>query len=230
MYSSSNAIRFGGAVALLCVAVACSSPAKLEIVPDTVVLEGHGASKKLEPRVLDADGKQITEGADVVWFTEDQKNVKLSHDGEVTAVASGEAVVEAEVVGTEIKAEVKVRVKIPGSINLSHERLRLWTGQVKENVWAEVHSEKGAFIEGYKPEWSSEDPEIVKVEPIVDEKRRQSWVKMTGLKSGTTYIFANFQHLSKKIRVAVFDEDEEVALDGTRIPKDKDKKADEKKK
>jgi hypothetical protein len=46
-------------------------------------------------------------------------------------------------------------------------------------------------------------------------------VRMTGMKSGNTYIYATFQGLSKMIRVAVFDEDEEVALDGTRIPKEK---------
>jgi hypothetical protein len=156
-----------------------------------------------------------------VWFSDDTSIIKLSQDGEVEAISSGEATVEVEVVGTKLKTEVRVRVKIPASINVSHEKLRLWTGQVKDNVWAEVHSEKDAFIEGYLPEWSSEDPSIVKVEPINDPNRRQSWVRMTGMKSGNTYIYATFQGLSKMIRVAVFDEDEEVALDGTRIPKEK---------
>jgi hypothetical protein len=54
---------------------------------------------------------------------------------------------------------------------------------------------------------------------------------MTGMKSGSTYISANFQGMAKTIRVRVYDEDEEVALDGTRIPKDekKDKEEEEKK-
>ena len=50
---------------------------------------------------------------------------------------------------------------------------------------------------------------------------------MTGMKSGTTYIYAKFQHLSKRIRVAVFDEDEEVALDGTRITEEQKKAKEE---
>ena len=195
-------------------------PAKVEISPNPVVIEGAGSTQKLTAKVLDKDGKPITEGVDVVWFTEDTKRIKLATDGTVTGQESGETEVEAEVVGTQIRATVPIRIKIPSSIHVSHERLRLWTGQVKENVWAEVHSEKDAFIEGYLPTWKSEDPDIVKVESIVDPKRRQSWVRMTGMQSGTTYIHANFQHLSQRIRVAVYDENEEVALDGTRITKE----------
>ena len=162
----------------------CSpEPAKVEITPNPVVLEGAGSTQKLSAKVLDKDGKPITEGVDVVWFTEDTKRIKLATDGTVTGLESGETEGEAEVVGTPIRGTVPIRIKIPASIHLSHERLRLWTGQVKENVWAEVHSEKDAFIEGYLPTWKSEDPDIVKVEPIVDPSRRQSWVRMTGMKS-----------------------------------------------
>lgn len=195
---------------------ACTKPAKVEIVPDKVVLEGAGATQKLAAKVLDADGNQMTEGVDVIWFTEDSEHIKLATDGTVTALASGEATVTLEVVGTELKGEVPIRVKIPQSIHVSHERLRLWTGQVKENVWAEVRSEKDAYIEGYKANWVSDDPDIVKVETINDN-RRQSFVRMTGMKSGVTFVYAKFDPFSKRIRVAVFDEDEEVALDGTRI-------------
>ena len=194
-------------------------PAQVEILPEEVVLEGVGAALKLEARVLDEKGNVIPNFKDIVWFSEDMDHIKLSADGTVEAKASGEAEVEVEVVKTNIKATTTVRVKIPASIVVSHERLRLWTGQVKENVNAEVHSEKGAFIEGYLPTWVSDDPDIVKVEPIVDPSRRQSWVRMTGMKSGNTFIYAKFKNLSQQIRVAVFDEDEEVAMDGTRIPK-----------
>jgi hypothetical protein len=194
-------------------------PASVEIVPGEVVLEGAGAQQKLEARVLDEEGKVIPGFTDIVWFSEDMKHIKLSADGTVTAVASGEAKVDVEVVNTQLKATVKIRIKIAASVKVSHERLRLWTGQVKEDVCAEVLSEKGAFIEGYLPTWKSDDPDIVKVEPIVDPNRRQSWVRMTGMKSGITYIYAKYKDFSQQIRVAVFDEDEEVAMDGTRIPK-----------
>jgi hypothetical protein len=222
---SCSVLAIGWLVVML---LGCSpTPAKVEIVPAKVILEGAGSTQKLEAKVYDEDGKVITKGVDVIWFSEDTERIKLSVDGTVTAVASGETEVEVEVVGANLKATVPIRIKIPASINVSHERLRLWTGQVKENVWAEVHSEKDAFIEGYLPEWTSEDPTVVKVEPIRDPKRRQSWVKMTGMSSGTAYIYANFKHLSKRIRVAVFDEDEEVALDGTRITKEQKKAKEE---
>jgi hypothetical protein len=201
--------------------LACGpEPASIRIKPDSVVLEGVDATKELKAQVLDKDGKVIKGDFDIVWFSEDTDHIKLAANGTVKAVASGEAEVEVELVGTDIKKTVPIRVKIASSIAVSHEKLRLWTGQVKENVWAEVRSEKDAFIEGYLPKWVSEDPEIVKVEPIVDPKRRQSWVRMTGMKSGNTFIAAMYENMSKRIRVAVFDEDEEVALDGTRIPKD----------
>lgn len=210
----------------LCAIVGCSpTPVKLEVIPPEVVLDGEDATLKLVGKVLDADGNPINEGVDVLWFSEDSSVFKLEPDGTLNAVASGEGEVEAEVVGTDLKATVPVRVKIASSLNLSHEKLRLWTGQVKDNVWSEVHSEKGAFIEGFIPEWASEDPTIVKVEPINDPNRRQSWVKLTGMKSGNTYIMTTFRHLTESIRVRVYDEDEEVALDGTRIPKDAKEKA-----
>lgn len=208
------------AITLITGLFGCSpTPVSVEILPKEVILEGVGAEQKLEARVLDADGKAIPNFTDIVWFSEDREHIKLSADGTVTARASGEAQVEVEVVNTELKATVRIRVKIAASIVVSHEKLRLWTGQVKENVSAEVRSEKGAFIEGYLPTWVSDDPDIVKVEPIVDPNRRQSWVRLTGMKSGNTFIYAKYQNFSEQIRIAVFDEDEEVAMDGTRIPK-----------
>ena len=205
-------------------------PTSVEILPEEVILEGVGDTQKLEARVLDEKGNPIPNFTDIVWFSEDMEHIKLAADGTVTSKASGEAKVDVEVVNTDIKATIKIRVKVPGSINVSHEKLRLWTGQVKENVYAEVLSEKGAFVEGYRPDWVSDDPDIVKVERIEDPSRRQSWVRMTGMRSGSTFIYAKFQHFSKQIRVAVYDEDEEVAMDGTRIPKDKDGKDSKKKK
>jgi len=204
----------------------CQSPAKVEIVPGNIVLEGAGTTMKLSAKVFDKNGQEMTDKVNIVWFSDDTSHIKLTHDGEVKAVASGEATVEVEVVGHNLKTTAPVRIKIPASVETSHEKLRLWNGQIKENVWAEVHSEKGAFIEGYLPSWSTDDPSVVKVEPIKDSKRRQSWVKLTGVKSGNTVIHATFKHLSKSIKVAVFDEDEEVALDGTRIPKDTDTSTD----
>jgi hypothetical protein len=203
------------AVALL----GCSTPSKLQAIPDSVVLDGLGTSETIVVKVYDNNEDLVTEDLKFVWFSSNTTIIKLEQDGTVTGIASGEADVVIELVGVDLKTTVPVRVKNPASIKVSHEKLRLWTGQVKIDVWAGVHSEKDAFIEGYLPTWSSDDQTVVQVEPIVDSRRRQSWVKLTALKSGTTYINAVFKNLTKTIRVSVFDEDEEVELDGTRIPR-----------
>jgi uncharacterized protein YjdB len=206
-------------VAVTAAVIGCSAPSKLEAIPENVVLDGLGTSEKIAIKVYDDNGDLVTEELKFVWFSSSTTIIRLEQDGTVTGVASGEAEVEVELVGGELKTTVPVRVKNPASIKVSHEKLRLWTGQVKTDVWAGVHSEKDAFIEGYMPKWNSDDPTVVQVEPIVDARRRQSWVKLTAIKSGTTYVNAVFKNLTKAIRVSVFDEDEEAELDGTRIPK-----------
>lgn len=201
--------------AAMLASMGCSKPSSLQIEPANIVLDGADDSKTLVAKVLDQNGKQITDGISVVWFSEDTKIIKLSADGHISPVASGEAKVEAEVVGTQLKVTVPVRVKIPASINTSHERMSLWIGQVKEDVWADVRSEKGAFIEDYLPQWESEDPSVVTAEPITLPKRRQSWVKLTALKEGTTYLHAKFKGIDTSIRVTVYDENRQYAPDGT---------------
>jgi hypothetical protein len=208
------------AAALVLLASCSPKPASLVIEPEKAVLDGSGSTLKLQAKVLDADGQPITEGVDVTWFSTDSGIFKLDQDGTVTARASGEGEVEVEVVGTELKTTVPVRVKIASSIVTSHEKsLSLWVGQVKDNVWAEVHSEKDAFVEGFKPTWSSSDSSIVKVENLVDA-RRQAWAKLTALKSGDTYITATFRDITYDIIVRVYSEDEEISLDGTRKKKE----------
>jgi len=215
-----NSKRALTGVAMMALSWSCApKPASLTVEPERAVLDGYESSLKLDARVLDANGQPIVEGVDVTWFSTDTGIFKLDQDGTITARASGEGKVEVEVVGTDLKVVVPVRVKIASAIVTSHEKsLSLWVGQEKIDVWAEVHSEKGAFIEGFKPEWSSSDPSIVKVENLVDD-RRQAWVKLTALKSGDTYITATFRNLTYDIIVRVYADDEEISLDGTRKPK-----------
>ncbi len=206
-------------------ALGCSpTPVEIKTEKENYILDEAGAKDQIKVSILDADGDKITEGLEVVYFSTDTKIIRLGQqDGTIEAKASGEANVEIEVVGTKIKLDVPVRVKIPSAIELSHEKLRLWTGQVKKNVCSWVQSEKGAYIEGMIPEWASEDPTIVSVEqiqdPANDPKRNRSYVKLVGVKSGDTYILTSFRHLSRSIRVRVYDEDEEVTLAGQRLGK-----------
>jgi hypothetical protein len=204
----------------------CASPARIEITPDNVVFERAGDSMMLQATVFDQDDRQMShKGIDLEWMCKDNNVVRLTSDGEVAAVASGDAKVEVTIPGVDLRAETSVRVKLPSSIRVSQDKLRLWEGETKEDVWAEVLSEKGAFLEGYLPEWSSDDPSIVKVEKIVDPNRRQSWVKLIGVRKGTSQVSAKFRGISGTIRVAVFAEDEEVVLAGDHISEKKLKDA-----
>ena len=56
-------------------------------------------------------------------------------------------------------------------------------------------------------------------DPANDPKRNRAYVKLVGKKSGDTYILTSFRHLSRSIRVRVYDEDEEVTLAGQRLGK-----------
>ncbi len=205
------------------VTAACSTPADIRFDKEVYVLEGFDAEGQIVATAVDADGTPIKDGVDMTFFCQKNDIVKVTNDGKLKAVASGEDEVEVEIVGTEIKKIAKVRVKIPGSIAVSHEKLRLWVGQVKKNVAAWVLSEKEAYIEGYLPDWTSDDPTIVSVKRIPDPTRGQyqrSYVEMVGLKSGDTTVNATYGNLMTSITVRVYSEDDEVDLSGQRKPKD----------
>lgn len=211
--------------------LACSpTPVALKAEKETYILEGKGAADKIIVNLLDRENQPVTDPARIVFFSENLKVFRLSADGSILALSSGEGSVDVEVVGTDIKLKVPVRVKIPERINLSHEKLGLWIGQVKENVWAEVRSEKDAFIEGYLPFWKSENPAVCKVEPIVDPARRQSWVKITGVGRGKTRIVASFKDLTESISVSVHKDGDTISADGRITEKAEDKAAGKKKK
>ncbi|MBN2341387.1 MAG: hypothetical protein JXX29_08320 [Deltaproteobacteria bacterium] len=218
--------------AIMTVFAACSpTPVAIKFDKDVYVLEGADAKGKIVAFAVDADGNPIKEGVDLTYFCADRDVVKVSADGSIEAVSSGEETVEVEVVGVDIKAEIDIRVKIPSGIEVTHEKLSLWVGQVKKNVAAWVVSEKEAYIEGYTTEWTSNDPSIVSVKGIPDPvkgKMQRSYVEMKGLKSGDTTITASFGDLSKDITVRVYREDEELDLSGRRKqPADGEEKEEE---
>lgn len=210
------------ALLVVSLTMACSpTPVGIKFEKETIILEGKGSKGKIVAFAVDADGNAIKEGVDLTFFCPKRDVVFVANDGTIEASSSGEATVEVEVVGTEIKKEIKVRVKIPGGIEVTHEKLRLWNGQVKTNVAAWVVSEKGAYVEGYLPDWSSDDPTVVSVKNIKDPSKGQmqrSFVEMKGLKSGNTTINATFQNMIKIITVRVYNDDEEVDLSGQRKP------------
>ncbi len=210
-----------GFLAFITTAACSPTPVAIKLEKNPYILEGQGAEDQIVAYAVDADGNKIEKGADLTFFCETVNIVEVANDGKIRAVSSGEAKAEVEVVGYDIKATVDIRVKIPSDIEVTHEKLSLWVGQVKKNVAAWVVSEKGAYVEGYMPTWSSADPTIVSVKDIPDPtkgKMQRSYVEMEGLKSGDTTIMAIFQDFEKEITVRVYREDEELDLSGRRKP------------
>ena len=202
--------------------VGCSTPTTIEITPNNVVLEKKNASVRLQATVRDQDGREMsTKGLQIAWSSDDSSVISLDQDGLVIAAASGDADVRAEIAETDVRAKVTVEIKIPSAVKVSKDKMRLWVGETKTDVWADVRTERGAPIEGLRPNWSSENPSVVKVESIQDGSTRQSKVKITGVTPGTTRVTARHENFSAFVRVTVFAEDEEVQMVGSQISKKK---------
>jgi hypothetical protein len=185
-------------------AAGCSSPASLEIKPDVLVLEGVGAEGRLEPVILDEDGKQITEGYSFAWFGLDSKVAKVHQDGRVEAVSSGKIMVDVEIVGTEVRGIGHVEVKIPGSVIASHDELGLVAGQAPVMVSAEVRSDIDTMLGGkYVPNWKVDDSTIVSLEQLPRSDEPRTWARLTPLKPGETYATASFGELAADIHIVV---------------------------
>lgn len=186
-------------------ATACSSPASVEVKPDPLVLEGVGATGKLEPIILDESGKQITEGYAVAWLGLDSKVAKVHQDGRVEAQSTGKILVDLEVIGTEVRGIGNVEVKIAGSVIASHEELGLVAGQSPVMVSAEVRSDVDTLIVGYLPNWKVDDPAVVKLEQLPGSDEPRTWARLTPLKPGETYATASYGELAADIRIVVVD-------------------------
>jgi hypothetical protein len=192
-------------VALVAFAAAtgCSSPASVEVRPDPLVLEGAGATGKLEPIVLDESGKQLTEGYAIAWLGTDRKVAKVHQDGRVEAVTSGKILVDVEVIGTEVRGMGHVEVRIPGSVVASHDELALVVGQGPVMVVGEVRSDIDTLIPGWVPTWKVDDATIVRLEQLPGSEEPRTRAKLTALKPGETYATASFKDLAADIRIIV---------------------------
>jgi len=189
---------------VLAVAAGCSSPASVEVKPEVLVLEGAGATGKLEPVILDEDGKQITEGYSFAWFGLDPKVAKVQQDGRVEAVSSGKILVDIEVVGTEVHGMGQVEVRIPGSVVASHEELVLPAGGSPVMVSAEVRSDVDTVLGGkFVPNWKVDDATIVALEQMPASEEPRTWARLTPLKAGETYATAKYGELAADIHIVV---------------------------
>ncbi len=188
---------------VLLAAAACSSPAKVEVRPDPLVLEGEGKKGKLEALIFDEDGKQLIGDHAVTWMCLDTKTIKVQQDGTVIARSSGKALVDVEIVGTDIHGLGNVEVKIPSWVETSHEEIHLVTGQAAVQAFAEVRDDNGVQIKGYLPTWKVDDSKIVSIEAMQDANQIRTFLKVTPLSPGETYLTASYKNLARDIRVTV---------------------------
>jgi len=96
----------------------CSSPAKVEVRPDPLVLEGEGKRGKLEAFIFDEDGKQLIGDHAVTWMCLDAKTIKVQQDGnqmrtylKVTPLSPGETYLTATY--KNLARDIRVTVKNP---------------------------------------------------------------------------------------------------------------------
>ena len=127
------------------------------------------------------------------------------------ALSSGNSLVDAEIVGTEmpgmpgteIHGTGTVEVKIPSWVEVSHEELHLVQGQAKPTVWAEVRSDTGFPMKGYLPTWKVDNAKIVAIEPSQNADKSRAFLKLTPLAPGETYLTASHKDLAADILVVV---------------------------
>jgi hypothetical protein len=207
-------------------ATACSTPSKIDITPKDAVLDKVGASVLLRARILDQDGEEMSSrGLELGWYSNDTGVVKLTPDGVAVAVGSGSAEVRVEVAGTGVRETATVAVRIPSAVEVSLDKVRLWEGETKADVWADVRTERGAVIPGLRPTFISENPAVVKVEPVMDQQGPRSFAKLTGVSPGAARVIARYGDAARDIKVTVFAEDEEVRMVGNHISKKKERDA-----
>jgi hypothetical protein len=192
-----------GILLVLSGAVGCSSPARVEVRPNPLVLEGKGAKGTLRAAIFDEDGKELTEGYAVTWLCLDEKTVKVHQDGTVEALSSGKTLVDVEIVGTEIHGVGNIEVRIPSFVEVSTEELHLVQGQGKADVWAEVRDDNAFPMKGYLPSWKVDDDKIVSIEVMQDATKTRSFLKITPRAPGETYVTASYKELATDIRVTV---------------------------
>jgi hypothetical protein len=208
MRKTSYAILFAAAAGL-----GCSSPARVEVRPDPLVLVGEGAKGQLEAVIFDEDGKQLTEGLTVTWMCLDGKTVKVQQDGLAIAQSSGKTLVDVEIVGTEIHGAGTIEVKIPAWVETSHEEIGMVLGQGDARVWGEVRDDKGFPLQGYLPEWKVDDPKVVSIQAMQDTEQTRTTVKITPLAAGETFVTASYKDFAKDIRVVVVTPEEAAAAE-----------------
>jgi len=189
-------------IALIALA-ACKSPASLELEPAVLLLEGAGSKGRITVTILDRDGRPMADGRGLAWLPTNPEVATLHQDGEVIAKSTGTSMYEVELVGTEVRAQGKIEVRIPVAVGVSAEEVILEPGQSAPDVTAQVFADTGAPIPGFLTAWKIEDQKVAKIEQLPDANPARSRVRITALQPGETYATASYEELAADVRVVV---------------------------
>jgi len=138
----------------------CTKVATLDVQPKQKTIYVLGATVALTPQAMDKSGKPI-DNPKILWSSGDEKIVKVSLTGVVTAVTAGKTIVSA--VSGKGKADVQVKVLPLSGIKISSESLNL-VGPIgsSSQLQAIVTDEKGLTVDE-KVKWLSTAPSVATV-------------------------------------------------------------------
>jgi hypothetical protein len=194
------------------IAAACSSPAKVEVRPKPLVLEGKGTKGRLTALVFDENGKELDiKDHPVTWMCLDEDTIKVRQDGTVEAVKSGKALVDVEIVGSEVPGlpgtglhgTGEVVVRIPGWIEMSGEEIFLEAGQPDVTVWAELRNDANHTMANYLPAFKIDNPNVASIVTFKNDHGTRMFAKITPKAPGETYLSAYYKDLAADILVVV---------------------------
>ncbi|SOD02107.1 Ig-like domain (group 2) [bacterium JGI 053] len=153
----------GGVAAVFVRAPAPAGVARVDVVPDSLVLD-VGQTGDFDAVAYDAAGNVLT-GRTVTWSTADSGVVAVGAGGSVTGVAPGTARVRATVEGVTGAAAVRVREPAPSAVArvyLRPDSLILEVG-LTGSFTAVAYDAEGNVLTGRRVAWSSADSTIARV-------------------------------------------------------------------
>ncbi len=160
-------MTFGPIRALLVTSLAfaafgCNKVSRIESEAKQKTLYTIGGSASLPVKAFDSKGQPV-EKPKLEWATADEKVVRVSPSGELTAVAAGQTIVTVQ--GGKAKTEIPVKVVPLASIKLSPESINL-IGPVGSTavIQPSLVDDKGGPVDE-KVKWSSTAPTVATIEP-----------------------------------------------------------------
>jgi len=150
----------GNSTAMASVTVQASPITSVSIVPSNLSLV-VGARSIVRAEARDGRGR-LVKGATVTWKTSRASVASVDHDGMITAVAPGGALVTATVNGLSASAAINVAAAPAASVNISLPNDSLGTGRSMQATATPLDA-SGAPITGRPLAWQSSNPSVATI-------------------------------------------------------------------